>query len=72
VSQTCFNNGISTLPLSCDPVTWKDEIYLKEVLMLLFLIECNLSQKLQVTPERAGEINAINAEEKASWLISFL
>lgn len=40
--------------------------------MPLFLIERNFAQKLQVTPQSAGVINAVNDEEKIRWLISFL
>jgi hypothetical protein len=36
------------------------------------LIERNFAEKLQVTPERAAEINEINDQESVRWLISFL
>jgi hypothetical protein len=51
---------------------WKVELDKKEVSMPLFLIERNFAQKLLVSPEEAGEINEINAEEDIRWLISFL
>jgi hypothetical protein len=72
VSQTCFNDGIRTLPPGGNPVSWKAGLDLKEVPMPLFLIERNFAQKLQVTPEGASAINEINAEENVRWLISFL
>lgn len=40
--------------------------------MPLFLIERNFAEKLQVTAEVAVEINEINDQESARWLISFL
>lgn len=40
--------------------------------MPLFLIERNFAEKLQVTPEGAAAINAINDQENVRWLISFL
>jgi HEAT repeat protein len=40
--------------------------------MPLFMIERNFAEQLQVTPEVAAAINAINDEESVRWLISFL
>jgi hypothetical protein len=40
--------------------------------MPVFLIERNFAKQLEVTPEGAAEINAINDEENVRWLISFL
>ena len=40
--------------------------------MPLFLIERNFAEKLQVTPEGAATINAVNDQESVRWLISFL
>jgi hypothetical protein len=40
--------------------------------MPLFIIERNFAEQLEVNPEVAGAVNAVNLEEENRWLFSFL
>ena len=40
--------------------------------MPIFMIERNFAEKLEVTPEAAADVRAINDQENIRWLISFL
>ena len=40
--------------------------------MPLYVIERNFAEQLEVTKEAADGVNAINIEEEARWLFSFL
>jgi uncharacterized protein DUF4242 len=40
--------------------------------MPLYVIERNFAEQLEVTKEAADAVNAINLEEEARWLFSFL
>ena len=40
--------------------------------MPLYVIERNFAEQLEITKEAADAVNAINIEEDARWLFSFL
>lgn len=40
--------------------------------MPLYMIERNFAEQLEMTKEAADAVNAINMEEEARWLFSFL